>query len=75
VQTYGSIRLDLPRSDAEVYIDGNFAGTIEQNNGTFNVDAGSHQIEVRAPGFSAASFQISVVPGKTVTYRTALRPQ
>jgi hypothetical protein len=75
VQTYGSVRIDLPQRDAEVYIDGNFAGTVDQNNGTFNLDAGSHHIEVRAQGFAATSFDVSVTPGRTTTYRTALRPQ
>jgi len=75
VQTYGSVRIDIPQREAEVYIDGNFAGTIDQNKGSFNLDAGSHHIEVRAPGFAATSFDVSVAPGQTTTYRTALRPQ
>jgi hypothetical protein len=65
----------VPQRDAEVYVDGNFAGTIDQNNGTFNLDAGSHHIEVRAMGFAPVAFEISVVPGRTITYRTALRPE
>jgi len=75
VQTYGGIRIDVPQRDAEVYVDGNFAGTIEQNNGTVNLEAGTHHIEVHAPGFAPAAFDISVVPGRTITYRTALRPE
>jgi PEGA domain-containing protein len=75
VQAYGVIRIDLPQRDAEVYVDGNFYGTLDQNNGSFNLEPGSHHIEVRAAGFAPAAFDVNVVPGRTITYRTPLRPQ
>lgn len=74
---YGGVRIDVPQKDAEVYADGYFAGIVDNYDGTLqqlNLEPGNHRIEVRAPGFQTASFEVYVEPGKTITYRTALRP-
>lgn len=74
---YGGIRIDLPQRDAEVWADGYFAGTVDNFDGSMqqlNLTPGTHRIEVRDRGFEAASFEVNVEPGRTVTYRTSLRP-
>jgi hypothetical protein len=74
---YGGIRIDVPQRDAEVYLDGYFAGSVDNYDGTFqqlNIEPGPHKLEIRAPGFSAVSFDVNVEPGRTITYRTSLRP-
>lgn len=73
----GGIRIDVPQRDAEVVVDGNFAGTVEDFNGrtqALPLSPGSHHIEIRAKGFETASFDVNVDPGRTITYRSSLRP-
>jgi hypothetical protein len=74
---YGGVRIDLPQRDAEVWADGYFAGTVDNFDGSMqalNLAPGTHRIEVRQQGFEPVSFEVNVEPGRTVTYRTALRP-
>jgi hypothetical protein len=74
---YGGVRIDLPQRDAEVWADGYFAGIVDNFDGSMqqlNLTPGSHRIEVRNRGFEPISFEVNVEPGRTVTYRTALRP-
>jgi hypothetical protein len=77
VRPYGSVRIDLPQKDAEVYADGYFAGNVDNFDGRFhhlNLEPGPHKIEVRASGFETISFDVNVEPGQTITYRAAMRP-
>lgn len=77
VAPYGGVRIDVPQRDAEVYADGYFAGIVDNFDGNLqqlNLEPGAHRIEVRAPGFQSASFEVYAQPGRTVTYRTSLRP-
>lgn len=74
---YGAVRIDLPQRDAEVYVDGYYAGIVDDFDGTFqhvSLEAGPHHLEIRAPGFESISFDVNVEPGRTITYRTAMRP-
>jgi hypothetical protein len=75
--TSGGIRIDVPQRDAEVMVDGYFAGTVEEFNGRtqqLDLAPGAHHIEIRANGFEPASFDVNVDTGRTITYRAALRP-
>jgi len=77
VRPYGSVRIDLPQKDAEVYADGYFAGNVDNFDGRFhhlNLEPGPHKIEVRAAGFEPITFDVNVEPGQTITYRAAMRP-
>ena len=74
---YGGVRIDLPQRDAEVYTDGYFAGIVDNFDGSMqqlNLTPGTHRIEVREKGFDPVSFEVNVEPGRTITYRTQLRP-
>jgi hypothetical protein len=74
---YGAVRLDLPERDAQVFVDGAYAGVVDNYDGSLqslNLEPGTHQIEIRLDGFQSTSFNVSVAPGRTVTYRTPLRP-
>jgi hypothetical protein len=76
MRSYGGVRLDLPQRDAEVYVDGYYTGVVDDFDGTFqqiNLEPGPHKIEVRAEGFEPVSFDVNVQPGRTITYRAALR--
>jgi hypothetical protein len=60
--------------DAEVYVDGYYAGLIGDNKGTVNLEAGPHHVEVQTPGETPVAFDVRVEPGQTITYRASHRP-
>lgn len=76
-QSYGGVRIAVAQRDAEVYVDGYYAGIVDNFDGNLqqvNLEPGPHHLEVRAAGFESAEFDVNVTPGRTITYRTALRP-
>ena len=38
------------------------------------LEPGPHRIEIQRDGFEPVSFEVNVEPGRTITYRTQLRP-
>jgi hypothetical protein len=76
VRAYGAVRIDVPQRNAEVYVDGYYAGVVDDFDGSFqqvNLEPGPHSIELRAEGFEPVSFEVNVEPGRTITYRAGLR--
>jgi hypothetical protein len=47
-----------------------FDGTFQQ----VKLEPGTHRIEIRAPGFESTSSDVKVEAGRTINYRTDLRP-
>ena len=66
----GQVKLDTNVRDAEVFINGAFAGTTRQNK-TMHLRPGSYNIEIREAGLTKFAERVYVVPGKTLR----LRPQ
>ncbi len=67
----GTVRLDVPQKDASVYVDGYYAGTVNDFDGVFQhltLRAGPHEIEMRKDGFDALCVSVYVRPWQTVTY-------
>ena len=74
---YGGVRIDVPQRDAEVLVDGYFVGTVDDFDGRFqqaNLEAGPHRIEIRGDGLEPIAFDVNVQPGRTITYRSSMRP-
>lgn len=73
---YGAVRIvDAPR-DAHVFVDGYYAGVVDDYDGVFqrlNLEAGSHHIEIEAEGYPLIAFDVRVWPGRTITYRANIR--
>lgn len=68
----GSIRLKVKPEEAQIFVDGYFAGTVDDYDGIFQrltLTAGAHRVEIRAPGYQSHSFEVQIVPGETITYR------
>lgn len=68
----GNLRLRVRPSDAQVYVDGYYVGTVSEFDGLFqrlNIDAGAHRLELRAEGYETTEFEVFVTPGETITYR------
>lgn len=68
---YGGVRFDMRERDAAVYVDGYYAGIVDDFDGAFQrleIEPGSHRIEVRLPGYPALVFDVNVRPGETIRY-------
>lgn len=69
---YGSLRIvDAPR-DAQVLVDGYYAGVADDYDGVFqhlNLEAGAHHIEIEADGYPVIEFDVRIQPGQSITYR------
>jgi hypothetical protein len=74
--SYGALRIvDAPR-DAHVFVDGYYAGVVDDYDGVFqhlNLEAGSHHVEIEFPDYPLVAFDVYVRPGQTITYRANLR--
>jgi len=70
----GEVKLDTKVKDADVYVNGSYAGTIRQLK-TMMMRPGSYDIGIRAPGRTPFDEQVFVVAGKTLDLRPELRVQ
>jgi hypothetical protein len=76
-QIYGGLRLKMKPREAEVFVDGYFAGVVDDFDGAFqqlNLDVGPHRIEVRAAGHEPISFEIRTQPHEKITFKGELKP-
>lgn len=68
----GGVRMKVDARDAEVYVDGYYAGIVDDFDGTWQqlrLDEGGYRIEVRKPGMETLTFDVMIQPGRTITYR------
>ena len=69
---FGALRIvDAPR-DAQVFVDGYYAGVVDDYDGVFqhlNLETGSHHIEIQAEDYPLIAFDVLIQPGQTITYR------
>ena len=73
----GALKIRVKPRDAEVYVDGYFAGHVDDFDGfwqSLKLDGGGYRIEIRKPGFETLQFDVHVQPDRTITYRGELRP-
>jgi hypothetical protein len=74
----GKLRLDIDQRDAEVYIDGYYAGVVDDFDGRLQglrLESGNYSVEVGLPGYVPLQFDVHVQPGRTTTYRGSLIPE
>ncbi len=60
---FGGVRLEVLPRHAEVFVDGYYAGNVDDFDGSFQrleLEEGAHNIEIRAPGFQPATFDVNV---------------
>lgn len=72
----GSLKLKVTPRQAEVYVDGYFAGSVDDYDGMFQqlrINPGPHRIEVRLDGYETLTFDVRIEPGRTITYKGELR--
>ena len=74
---YGGVALEISPYDADVFVDGAYAGKVFDFDGTtqpLTVVAGQHRIEVQSPGYAPLVFDVVVEGGQVIPYRGDLRP-
>jgi hypothetical protein len=72
---YGDVRLQVRPRHAAVYVDGYYAGEVDDFDGVFQrltLEVGPHEIELSAPGFEPQFFEVYVDPARTVNIRADL---
>jgi hypothetical protein len=71
----GGVQLDVQPWRAEVFVDGIYAGLVEDFSGYYrhlDVVAGPHVITIVAPDHEPLVFEVMVSPGRTITHRATL---
>jgi hypothetical protein len=74
---YGAISFALNPGDAAVYVDGTYVGvarSFEDGARPLSLAAGTHRIELDAPGYEPVTFEVNVVPGQLIPYEGSLQP-
>jgi PEGA domain len=72
----GSLRLKAKPVNAQVYIDGVLVGSVDDFDGLtdhLELDAGPHQMQIRADGYLPHTKDITVKSGRTLTERVSLK--
>jgi hypothetical protein len=72
----GGLRLKVKPSDAEVFVDGYYAGIVDEFDNIFQqlrLESGPHRIEIRKDGFEPLTVEVRILPDRTTTYRGELR--
>jgi hypothetical protein len=74
----GGLSFDITPPDAEVYIDGQDAGAVDQfapNEQPLTLGPGRHRVEVNAPGYQSLGFDVDILPGQVIPYQGAMQPR
>ncbi|MFN8093866.1 MAG: PEGA domain-containing protein [Vicinamibacteria bacterium] len=74
---HASLRILAEPVETEVYVDGYYAGVVDEFDGIFqrlHVAPGPHEITLRLDGFETWSGEIFAAPGSTVNLRHYMRP-
>jgi len=74
----GRLRLQVRQRDAQVFIDGYYAGIVDDFDGRLqglSLEAGEYGVEIVLPGYETLAFDVRVTPGRTTTYRGDLLPE
>jgi len=74
----GGLRLQTGEKDAQVFVDGYYAGVVDDFDGPFqhvNLRPGPHHVEIRAFGFDPLGFDVYIVERHTTSYRGTLTPR
>jgi hypothetical protein len=72
----GYLQIDIRPGAAQVTVDGMFMGSVDDFRRLVpgrSLEAGPHRVEIQAPGYETAAFDVRIFPRETVTYRQELR--
>ena len=73
----GGLMLESVPGIAQVFVDGSYVGLAEEfgpGGRAINLDAGTHRVELRAPGYETLTFSVAIEPHSIVRYRGEMQP-
>jgi hypothetical protein len=73
----GSIRLQVEPEETEVFVDGYYAGQVDDFDGVFqrlHLEAGEHDVQLYLPGHRLFTQRLYLQPGRTFRIRHAMEP-
>jgi PEGA domain len=71
----GGMSFEIQPSNAQVYVDGQYVGTVGQFSPTsqpLGLTAGRHHIQITAPGYRPMDFDADIVAGEVLPYQGTL---
>jgi len=74
---FGSLRIQVEPRQTEVFLDGYYAGTVDDFDGIFqrlHAEPGEHELELYLPGYRSVRQRIYVQPGATFRVRYTMIP-
>ena len=70
----GTLALEIEAGDGlQVFVDGYFLGSTTEVGTSIELEAGQHQIELRASGYEPLAFGVSIRPDRMTTYRDVMK--
>ena len=72
----GELRLQVSPRHAQVFVDGYYAGTVDDYHGAFQslkLESGRYAIQIKAAGYDTLDFDVRINPGQEIKYRGELR--
>jgi hypothetical protein len=77
-RAWESLRFRVDPKDAQIYIDGALVGTVDEFDGLashLEIEAGSHELRLKAPGYETYTATINVPASRTTTQRIKMKKQ
>ena len=71
----GGLSFDITPSDAQVLVDGNAVGTVDQFSASsqpLGLSPGRHRVEIEAQGYRTVSFDVDIISGQVLPYQGAM---
>jgi len=71
----GGMSFEIQPSDAQIYVDGRYVGTVGQFSPTsqpLGLTVGRHHVRITAPGYRAMEFDADIVSGEVLPYQGTL---
>jgi hypothetical protein len=71
----GGVQLDVQPWRAQVYVDGAYAGEVQEFSGYYRhlpLTIGAHVVTIVADGYVPLVLEVFISPGQTLTYRGSL---
>jgi hypothetical protein len=68
----GELRFEVSPRTAQVYVDGYYAGLVDDFDGAFQalkLTEGAYRIEITAQGYDPVALDVRITPGQKITYR------
>jgi hypothetical protein len=72
----GGVSFEISPSDAQVFVDGDYVGTVDQfgpQTEPLQLSPGRHRIELRAQGMRPTAFDTTITAGQVIPYRGTLQ--